>query len=74
MHYINSGKKEGRSGKGTSGIIGTVTKYGGVDYSAVYNYQYYISHNADIKRAYGEDDVAVLRHFVNSGMIEGAPG
>ena len=74
MHYINSGKKEGRSGKGTSGIIGTVTKYGGVDYSAVYNYQYYISHNADIKRAYGEDDVAVLRHFVNSGMIEGRQG
>ena len=31
MHYIWSGKKEGRSGKGTSELIGAVTKYNGVD-------------------------------------------
>ena len=74
LHYINYGKKEGRSGKGTSELIGTVTKYAGIDYSAVYNYQYYIGHNADIKKAYGGDDVAALRHFVNNGMNEGRQG
>ena len=74
MHYINYGKKEGRSGKGTSTLVGAVTKYNGVDYSAVYNYQYYIAHNADVKKVYGDDDVAILRHFVNNGMNEGRQG
>ena len=73
LHYINSGKKEGRSGKGISELVG-ITKYDGVDYSAVYNYQYYIENYPDIKRVYGEDDVAALRHFVNSGMNEGRQG
>ena len=27
--------------------------------------------NPDVKRVYGQDDVAVLKHFVNYGMAEG---
>lgn len=73
MHYMNVGKSEGRSGAGTAVLVGTAV-YNGVDYSAVYNYQYYISTNSDIKKAYGDDDEAVLRHFVNTGMAEGRVG
>ncbi len=49
---------------------GAVTVYNGVDYSAVFDYNYYISNNGDIKAAFGDDDVAVLAHFVNYGMSE----
>lgn len=74
IHYINNGKKEGRSGSGTSEVEDAVTNYGGIDYSSVYDYQYYVDHNPDIKEAYGEDDAAVLDHFVNCGMSEGRQG
>lgn len=71
MHYIANGKKEGRAGTGCKTLQGAVTVYNGVDYSAVFDYNYYISNNGDIKAAFGNDDVAVLAHFVNYGMSEG---
>ena len=42
MHYIASGKKEGRAGTGCKTLQGAVTVYNGVDYSAVFDYNYYI--------------------------------
>ena len=74
MHYINYGKAEGRSGSGTSEVVGATTTYEGIDYSNVYNYEYYVEHNPDIKKSYGEDDAAILAHFVNYGMSEGRQG
>lgn len=74
LHYVNNGKAEGRKGTGCNTLQGGVTIYNGVDYSAVYNYDYYTSQYGDIKKAYGGDDVAVLAHFVNNGMSEGRQG
>ena len=74
MHYLLYGKKEGRSGAGTSELIGFMTIYQGVDYSLVYNYNYYVENNPDIKVAFGDDDYAVLQHFVTNGMSEGRIG
>ncbi|MCI5741727.1 MAG: glucosaminidase domain-containing protein [Lachnospiraceae bacterium] len=74
LHYINSGKSEGRKGTGCNSLQGALTVYNGVDYSAVYAYDYYIKAYGDIARAYGGDDVAVLAHFVNHGMSEGRQG
>ena len=71
MHYIASGKKEGRAATGCKTLQGAVTVYNGVDYSAVFDYNYYITNNGDIKAAFGDDDVSVLAHFVNYGMSEG---
>lgn len=48
--------------------------YNGVDYSAVYNYNYYINKYADIKNAFGNDADATLHHFVTAGMKEGRQG
>ena len=73
-HYVNYGKKEGRVATGTKNIIGGMTTYNGVNYSAVYNYGYYVSHNSDIKRAFGYDEEAALRHFIYYGMSEGRQG
>ncbi len=72
LHYINYGIKEARVTTGYENkIVGAMTTYNGVDYSAVYNYDYYISHNSDVYRAYGNDDKAILQHFVTYGMNEG---
>ena len=71
LHYVKYGQKEGRKGAGCTTVQGATTVYNGVDYSAVYDYYYYVSNNSDIKNAYGNDDQAVLAHFVNYGMKEG---
>ncbi|MBR1815292.1 MAG: L,D-transpeptidase [Lachnospiraceae bacterium] len=71
IHYINSGIHEGRKTSGVDTLQGAVTAYNGVDYSAVYDYNYYIKNNTDVYKAFGNDDVAVLKHFINNGMKEG---
>lgn len=71
IHYNNYGWKEGRTATGVSSIQNGITIYGNVDYSAVYDYSYYTSHNPDVVNAIGWDDTAVLSHFVNCGMKEG---
>lgn len=73
-HYMSSGKAEGRQATGKVTDIDGVTVYNGVDYSAVYNFNYYVNANPDIKAAFGNDDLAVLSHFVNYGMREGRRG
>ena len=71
LHYISNGKAEGRKATGDVTITDGVSVYNGVDYSAVFDYNYYITNNGDIKAAFGDDDVSVLAHFVNYGMSEG---
>lgn len=43
LHYMNYGAKEGRKGTGCTTVQGATTVYNGVDYSAVYDYYYYVS-------------------------------
>jgi GH25 family lysozyme M1 (1,4-beta-N-acetylmuramidase)/pterin-4a-carbinolamine dehydratase len=71
LHYMNHGKKEKRVATGTTKLVGTITILNGVDYSAVYDYQYYLDHNPDLVKYYKDDDVALLTHFVDHGMSEG---
>ncbi|MCC8081986.1 MAG: N-acetylmuramoyl-L-alanine amidase [Lachnospiraceae bacterium] len=47
------------------------TVYDGVDYAAVYDYEYYISNYEDLAAAFGDDAGAALLHFVTYGMSEG---
>ena len=51
-----------------------ITVYEGVDYSDVYDYDYYISHNDDVKEAFKGDEEKTLRHFVTYGMYERRQG
>ena len=74
LHYINNGKKEGRIATGTTTMQSGLTTYGGVDYSAVYNVGYYANKYADLRKTYGFDDEAYLKHFINYGMQEGRQG
>ncbi len=70
-HYIHYGYYEGRTATGITSLQNPVTTYNGVNYSKVYDYNYYISVNPDVAKVYGNDDVATLKHFVNYGMAEG---
>jgi len=68
-HYINNGKAEGRNA--TVILVESETKYYGVEYADVYNYDYYINNNPDLKAAFGDNKAAALIHFANMGMKEG---
>ena len=74
LHYISNGKAEGRVATDSSSVPDGATVYNGVDYSSVYNYDYYMSTYPDLSNAFGDDEVAALAHFANSGMSEGRQG
>lgn len=71
LHYIQHGRAEGRNAKTKSGLVGSVTVLNGVDYSVVFDYNYYINHNEDVKALYNGDDIGALTYFVNTGMEKG---
>lgn len=71
IHYINFGVKENRSAVDCPEMKNALTVLNGTDYAAVYDYNYYIQKYADIKAAYGNNETAVLQHFVTYGMKEG---
>ncbi|WP_051604842.1 L,D-transpeptidase [Lachnobacterium bovis] len=45
--------------------------YEGVDYSAVYDYHYYMVNNPDVREEYPYNPSAVFEHFIRFGMSEG---
>lgn len=85
-HYIEYGQKEGRNAVSTT-ITGNISNktdkaddstsasipaiYKGIDYSPVYNYEYYKKSYADLRAAFGNDEKKYLQHFVENGMAEG---
>ena len=64
LHYIQNGKKEVRKAE-KPGV------YKNVVYSLVYDKEYYRAKYEDLQRAFGNDDYAYIKHFVESGMNEG---
>lgn len=81
IHYIEYGKEEKRTASGDDTVpkdennnSTAQTIYGRIDYSPVYNYEYYISRYSDVKRAYGNNSDKVLQHFIQHGMSEGRTG
>lgn len=44
------------------------TKYKGVDYSRVYNFNYYVEHNSYVKKHYANSPEKALKYFVKKGM------
>ncbi len=73
-HFIRKGSSEGRHGTGCTTPVGYACIYKGVDYSAVYDFQYYTENHPEVRRAVGDDDEAALRHFVEKGMKKGLRG
>ena len=44
------------------------------EYSAVFDAAYYADRYPDLKTAFGNDDSALLQHFIQYGMAEGRQG
>lgn len=72
-HFSNRGKNEGRIATGTATLV-PVTSYQGVNYTAVYDFNAYISKYADVAKPFTSNDVGALLHFVQWGMKEGRVG
>ena len=70
VHFSLFGKNEGRITTGNVQMT-PVTKYGGVDYSSVYDFASYLSLYPDLAQAYADNDVGAIKHFVGQGIIEG---
>ena len=48
--------------------------YKGIDYSKIYNYNYYVKTYPDVKKKYGSDKEAVLKNFAEHGLHHGRYG
>lgn len=46
----------------------------GVNYSNVFDPNYYLANNADVRQVYGETSANAFRHFIDHGMKEGRRG
>lgn len=72
MHYLNSGWLEDRETVGYDNQrVGKVTKLHNFDFGGVFDYDFYTDAYADIKMAFGEDDISTLEHFADTGIFEG---
>ena len=71
FHYLSSGRFEGRDGSYTDVISQPESVLWGVDLSPVYDYNYYLEVNPDVRAAFGNDDIATFNHFVSDGWNEG---
>lgn len=70
-HYMKNGYKEKRTTTGVDTIQGAVSSYKGKDYSAVYNFEYYLKKYPGLVPFYEYDDAGAMEHFVVFGMNEG---
>ena len=77
-HYMQKGYKsktyKKRATAGYKKMTSYAYKYAGVSYKRVYDYNYYVSQNKDVKKKCGVDDVAALEDFVERGMDLGLQG
>ncbi len=74
QNFLNS--DEGLKKLGVADATG-IAKYFGlskVDYSPIFDANYYAETYADLKAAFGNDEEALLNHFINYGMREGRRG
>ncbi len=81
LHYIECGLSEGRVATGVTTLVSGISTLNGVDYSAVYDANYYAENNTDVAAiaTFGSsasllDDQTLIEHFVWYGMSEGRQG
>ena len=74
-HFMRIGSSEGRSGTGSDMTrVGTITAWKVFDLSPVYDPAYYLSTNPGLSEKVGDDDIALIKDFVENGMREGKKG
>ena len=77
LHYIKKGYKSADrrdTAKRIKKMTNYCVRYDGVVYSSIYDYNYYISHNKDVKKKYGVDDLGAFEDFMERGIYKGLQG
>ena len=71
VHYCKYGYKNRKStATGVTSLKNIITSYNGVDYSKIYDFTYYTTHNSQAAQ-YKDDDAGAIKHFVETGIILG---
>ena len=76
-HYMRTGykvKARKATATGISKMKNPVTKYKGKDYASEYNYFYYVKTYPAVVKKVGDDDLEILKHYVNVGKQNGKKG
>ena len=69
VHYCKYGYKNRQStATGITSLKNPITSYNGVDYSAIYDFNYYVSHNSAAAK-YKDDDYGAIKHFITTGIL-----
>ncbi len=69
-HFSIFGFREGRVATGTATLV-PITKFKGIDYANVYDFNAYIQNHSDMRIHFQNDDAGAIQHFVSLGMREG---
>ncbi len=72
-HYCKYGWKYAARRRTATGIRtfkNIITTYKGVDYSEIYDFKYYVSHNA-IASQFKDDDAGAIQNFIKRGLLMG---
>ncbi len=72
-HYCKYGYKYAARRKTTTGITSIknpITTYNGVDYSNIYDFRFYTSHNPTAAK-FKDDDASAIQNFIKRGIIMG---
>lgn len=74
--YTSSGKIDGINGNVDANFwyVDLRRTYNGIDYSSVFDAEYYLNRYPDIKVAFGIDYRRAFEHFINNGIAEGRQG
>ena len=71
LHYIRTGyQNRANTATGITSLKNIITSYNGVDYSAIYDFRYYVSNNPVVSK-YKDDDASAIEHFVKTGIVMG---
>ncbi len=74
-HYARWGKAAGLHGTGCTELQGYVTMYSdGIDYSGVYDYNYYVAKYPEVAEKCDYDEWKVLTYFVEYGLSQHQQG
>ena len=74
LHYMNKGYKSSARKATATGIkkmTNYCMRYAGVEYDKVYDFNYYLSNNKNLKKKFGVDDLAAFEYFMEYDIYRG---
>nr|WP_081794775.1 L,D-transpeptidase family protein [[Eubacterium] cellulosolvens] len=67
-HYSKTGYKENRHQSGCTSLQNPDYRYAGVDFSPIFDYNYYVSHYPSVVKRVGFTDYTLVEYFAKNGL------